>query len=349
MTTVKAGIIGFGYMGHFHLNKIRQLDGIEVKAAYDIRPEALTEALAERLEPIDSLEKFLKQDLDLILIATPNDVHVELAKAALAAGKHVMLEKPAAMNAAEFEGAMRCAKEAGKLLTVHQNRRWDVDYRVVKEVIGSGDIGAVTGIESKVLGERGVCFGWRADPKAGGGMLYDWAVHLLDQYLQLFEGHKVTRVSARLLSILTPAVDDFDDIELIFDNGVSAKVVISTFALQKQPRWFVYGDRGTLKLDDFSGKAGGMARIRQGISGFDRVTDTMGPTRTMAPLKPEQVEILALPEISEEPLEYHRNLRDAVTGKEKLYVAPEETLRVMKVMDAAFESARLGQSVFVDL
>ena len=159
MITVKAGIVGFGYMGHFHLNKIRRLDGIEVKAAYDVRPEALQDAEREGLGPVGSLEKFLNQDLDLVLIATPNDVHAKLAKAALATGKHVMLEKPAAMNAAEFEQVMDCAENAGKLLTVHQNRRWDLDYQVVKEVICSGEIGAVTSIESKVLGERGVCFG----------------------------------------------------------------------------------------------------------------------------------------------------------------------------------------------
>ena len=233
--SMKAGIIGFGYMGHFHLNKSREV-GIQVVAAYDIKQEKLDEAKAEGIEPFSSLENFLKQDLDLVFVCTPNNVHAELCIAALNAGKNVMCEKPVTMNSKELEQVIAAAEKNNKIFTVHQNRRWDVDYLMVKNTVESGDIGNITSIQSRVYGQRGVCFGWRADPEAGGGMLYDWGIHLIDQFLCMFRGHKVTSVYARLQSILTPAVDDSFELQIIFDNNVCAKVQVGTFCLQELPR-----------------------------------------------------------------------------------------------------------------
>jgi len=337
--SVKAGIIGFGYMGHFHLNKSREV-GIQVVAAYDIKQEKLDDAKAEGLEPYSSLEKFLKQDLDLVFVCTPNDVHAELCIACLNAGKNVMCEKPVTMNSKELEQVITAAEKNQKIFTVHQNRRWDVDYLMVKNTVDSGDIGNITSIQSRVYGQRGVCFGWRADPKAGGGMLYDWGIHLIDQFLCMFRGHKVTSVYARLQSILTPAVDDSFELQLIFDNNVCAKVQVGTFCLQDLPRWFVYGDRGTLKIDDFSGKTGGMARIKGQVQGFDSVFGkNLGPSRTMAPLKPEYLETLPMPVAETDPYEYHRNLKASVKGEAKPYVSFEDMRRDMKIVDLAFESS----------
>ena len=337
---IRAGIIGFGYMGHFHLKKSRELGTINVVAAYDINEEKLKDAREEGMEAFNCLNCFLKQDLDLVFVCTPNNVHAELSIACLNAGKNVMCEKPVTMNSAELEQVIAAANKNGKLFTVHQNRRWDVDYLMVKNVVDSGEIGQITSLQSRVYGQRGVCFGWRADPVAGGGMLYDWGIHLIDQYLCMFKGHKVTSVYARLQSILTPAVDDSFELQLIFDNNVCAKVQVGTFCLQDLPRWFVYGDRGTLKIDDFSGKTGGMARIKGQVQGFDSVFGkNLGPSRTMAPLKPEYLETLEMPQAETDPYEYHRNLVAAIEGKEALYVSHEDMLRDMKIVDLAFESS----------
>ena len=348
---VYAGIIGFGYMGHFHLRKSREIDGIQVVAAYDIQEEKLNDARAEGLRAYDQLDAFLNDpQLSLVFICTPNNVHAELSIACLNAGKHVMCEKPVTMNSAELEQVIAAAEKNQRIFTVHQNRRWDVDYRMVRQVVDSGVIGNVTSIQSRVYGQRGVCFGWRADPVAGGGMLYDWGIHLIDQFLGMFHGHKVTSVYARLQSILTPAVDDSFELQLIFDNGVCAKVQVGTFCLQELPRWFVYGDRGSLKIDDFSGKTGGMARIKGQVQGFDSVFGkNLGPSRTMAPLKPEYLETLPLPKVEENPYEYHRNLIAAVRGEEKPYVSFQDMRRDMKIVDLAFESSRKNEVLKVEI
>ena len=251
---IKIGIIGFGYMGHFHFEKSRNFKDITIVSAYDTDNMKRKEALQNGLDVYSDLEHFLATDMDAIIIATPNQWHAKYAIAAMRAGKNVMCEKPATMSVNEMKDIMSVSKETGKFFTVHQQRRWDPDYRLVSDIVRNGKIGNVTTIESRVLGERGVCFGWRADPESGGGMLYDWGVHLIDQILQLYGGEHVTSVYARVLSILTPAVDDFFEITLLLSNGVCAKIMVGTFALQKLPRWFVFGDRGTLRLDDFPGK-----------------------------------------------------------------------------------------------
>ncbi len=350
----KAGIIGFGYMGHVHLRLARQSAAIEITAVYDSAEEKLEEARREGLHACETLEELLSMDIQLVIVCTPNHLHYEDAKKSLLAGKHVLCEKPATVNAKEAEEILAIAERMGRVFTVHQNRRWDTDFLVLKEILKNKQIGTFTTIHSCTYGQRGVCFGWRADPRAGGGMLYDWGVHLADQILQLYEGVRIKKIYARTESILTPAVDDFFEVKLMLENDVCANLGVGTFALQPVPRWFVFGDRGTLKIDDFSGKTGGMARIKGSVKGFDRVKPKekiCGPSRTMAHLEPENLEQLRLPEIERggENQNFYRNLANAMAGEETCFVTPAQILRLMKVMDLIFESARCGVVLDTDI
>lgn len=344
---IQVGIIGFGYMGHFHLNKTREVEGAKVVAAFDISEEKLEDAKQEGMDTYKTLESFLAADIDLVVIATPNQWHAKYAIAAMESGKNVMCEKPATMSVKEMEEIKACSEKTGKFFTVHQQRRFDPDYKAVCDVVNSGDIGKITTIESRVLGERGVCFGWRADPESGGGMLYDWGVHLIDQMLQLFKGEIVTSVYARILSVLTPAVDDFFEINMMFSGGTCAKVIVGTFALQKLPRWFVFGDRGTMKLEDFSGEVGGAARIKGEVQGFESVVGkkSLGPSRTMAPLEKEMIETIDIPVEEDRTLYYWKNLVAAAEGKEKTFVTVDEIMRQMKIVEAAFKSAEENEVI----
>lgn len=349
---VNVGIIGFGYMGHFHLKRIRELDGITVTAIYDSSKERQDEVEQENLVFCEKLEDLLSiEELSLIIICTPNNVHKEYAIKALSAGKHVLCEKPATMNVEEAKLIVKCAKENKRFFTVHQNRRWDSDYLVVKKVLNENLIGTFTTINTFTYGQRGVCYGWRADPIAGGGMLYDWGVHLIDQILQLYQGVKVRKIYGRLVSVLTPDVDDFFEVKLILENNTCANISVGTFALQPQPRWFLFGDRGTLKLDDFSGKIGGIARIRGEVKGFHNkdTSKALGPSRTMAHLEPEHLETLDIPIVEDHTYDFYKNLIAAVKGEEKPYITHDEIIRVMQIIDYVFESSRIGQVIEVNL
>lgn len=348
---INVGIIGFGYMGHFHYEKAGHFDDVKVVAAFDHDEDKRAQANELGMAVYDSLEEFLKEDLDLVVIATPNQWHAPYAIAAMKAGKNVLCEKPATMSVKEIEEVIAVSKETGKFFTVHQQRRFDKDYRALCEVIRSGEIGNVTTIESKVLGERGVCFGWRGDPESGGGMLYDWGVHLIDQMLELYPGEKVISVYARIMSILTPAVDDSFEINMKLTNGVCIKVTVTTFALEKLPRWFVFGDRGTLRIENIMSTEGRARRIKGDVHGFDSVVGkkNLGPSRTMAPLKPEYLEEIEIPDQPDMTMEYWTNLVDSIKGKAVLHVKPEEILRQMKIVEASFKSAEENEVVKVEI
>ena len=354
--SVKAGIIGYGYMGNYHIRKCNDRDDIQVVSVYNIHPEKCNNIKEvypnNHIRCYSTLQEFLNdKETELVFICTPNNFHKELSIASLKAGKNVMSEKPVTLNLQELNDIIDVAIRENKIFTVHQNRRWDPDFLVAKEVINSGKIGQITNIVSCVHGQRGVCFGWRADPKAGGGMLYDWGIHLIDQILQFFPENRVLNVYSRMLSVLTPAVDDYFDLKITFDNNVCATIVVTTFSLQERPRWFIYGDRGTLKLDDFSGKKGGAARIRRDIAGFDSVFSKapMGPSRTMSPLQPEYIEKISLPVVEENFHEYHRNLAEAVKGYEKPYVSYKDMRRTMAIVDNAFISAKNSKVMNVNI
>lgn len=345
---VFAGIIGFGYMGHFHLKQIKNVSGIEILGVYDSNEEKMQQAREEGLRTFDSSKLLLNEDnLDLVIICTPNDVHCQYALEALKAKKNVLCEKPATMNVEEMKLIKECAEKNGRIFTTHQNRRWDLDYQVVSEVLKSRVIGEPTTIISQTFGQRGVCFGWRAEQEKGGGMLYDWGIHLFDQLLQLFHEQKIVGVYARLRSILTPEVDDYFEVELEFDNECVAHVSVGTFALQDAPRWYIFGDRGTLRLDDFSGEKGGLARIKGDVRGFERVKSNtvLGPSRTMAPLAAENLERLELPKVEAAPYEFYENLIKAIKGEEAQCVTVDEIVRDMEVVDAAFLSNKTGKKI----
>ena len=344
---INVGIIGFGYMGHFHYEKTKLFGDVSVTAVYDSDSEKRAEAADLGIQTYSELDEFLKEDLDFVVIATPNQWHASYAIASMKAGKHVLCEKPATMSVQEIDDVIACSKKTGKFFTVHQQRRFDPDYRAMKDVIRSGQIGKVTTIESKVLGERGVCFGWRGAPESGGGMLYDWGVHLIDQILQLYPNERVISVYARIMSILTPAVDDSFEINMIFSNDACAKVTVTTFALEKLPRWFVFGDRGTLRIEDIMSTEGRARKIRDNVRGFDSVVGkkNLGPSRTMAPLKPEFLEEIQIPQEEDMTLEFWDNLVKVVKNEALPYVTTGQIRRQMLIVEASFQSAENNECI----
>ena len=157
---LKLGIIGYGYMGHWHLRNAPRVDGVSVVAAYDIDPEKVQLARDEGLTAFSSLSEFLASDLfNTVLVATPNDCHCALACAAMKAGKHVIVEKPVAMDAAQVDLMAQTAEKCGVIFTVHQNRRWDKDYKIASQIVNEGMVGNVYAIHSRLHGSRGAMFG----------------------------------------------------------------------------------------------------------------------------------------------------------------------------------------------
>ena len=334
-------IIGFGGMGSWHArNIIERVPELNVKGAFDIRSEALDKARDMDLVAYNSLEELLGDpEVDLVTIATPNNFHKPLAIQALRAGKNVISEKPVTLNASELEDIIAVRDETGKLFSVHQNRRWDKDYQIIKRVLADGTIGAPYFIETRVQGSRGAMHGWRGYKVNGGGMLLDWGVHLLDQLMNMIDS-PVVSVDAHLLSLFTPGVDDNIKILIRFENGVSALMEMATNCFINHPRWHVCASDGTCVVENWKceGRIVKLNTDKQMAWEDDIVYTEAGPTRTMAPRPKQTTQELPLPEVETDWSDYYRNILDVLDGRAELIVKPEQALRVMKVIDLMFES-----------
>jgi len=345
----KMGIIGYGGMAGWHHENSKRIRDFEVVAAYDINPARLAIATERGLKAYDNLADFLADEsIDLVLVATPNNFHKPMVIAALEAGKNVICEKPVAMNLEDFDEMYAASKKAGKLFTVHQNRRWDRDFNVVKKAIESGLVGKPYTIESRIMGQNGVMHGWRAYKIAGGGMVFDWGVHMIDQMLWMIK-EPVSEVYANLHMVKTPEVDDYFKAVIRFDSGLSTQIEVGTYNLERLPRWYVCGDGGALVIETIEGK-GKITHAKDfEMKWEEEVVQTEGgPTRTMAPRPKETLEEIALPEVQTDWADYYHNILAVLDGKEELIVKPEEARKVLQVMAAIFESHETGKAIKMD-
>lgn len=342
----RVGMIGFGGMAGWHRELIETIEGLEVGGIYDIREERLKYAKGLGLNVYTSEEDLLRDEtIDFVLIAAPNDIHKPAAIAAMRAGKHVVSEKPVTLSSADLDEMIAVSEETGRFFTVHQNRRWDEDFLTIKKVIEEGILGEVFRIESRVHGSRGIPGDWRQEKEQGGGMVLDWGVHLFDQILLMKGETKCTKVYATLTNITNQIVDDGFYAELTFEDGQQVFVEVGTSNFINLPRWYVLGQNGTAIIYDWD-LSGKIVRA----SGMDEsdvvpVKTAAGLTKTMAPRREDSIFTEDLPKVKSDIRGFYRNVMGVIRGEETPTVKLPEVKRVMRLMEAVFESASQGQAV----
>lgn len=342
-------VIGYGGQGAWHCEQMANSDVADCAGVYDISPARNAAAAAKGLRVYGGAEEiFGDTAVDAVVIATPNDSHSELTRTALAAGKHVICEKPAEMSAAGFSAMGDAAKKSGKLLTVHQNRRWDVDFLAVKKVFASGELGEPIRLESRIHGSRGIPSDWRREKARGGGMLLDWGVHLIDQALCLFP-EKIRRVYCVCSHITSSEVDDGFRLELDFESGKSALVEVGTYNFLPLPRFYGQFSSGTLLLPDWREKARLARMTAWNEKDVLPVQTAAGITKTMAPRDETTLHLYEIDRPESDVHDFYRNFCAAMNGGEAPIVTPEQVSRVLSVIDAAFLSDERGQALRVEL
>jgi len=185
---VRAALVGFGYAGRtFHAPLIAASPDLRLEAVVSRQAEAVAEVWPEARVLVSFDQVLADPAIDLIVLATPNDLHAAQAEAALAAGKAVVVDKPFTLTAAEARRLTALADERGLLLSVFHNRRWDADFLTLRRVIAEDRLGPVVRLESSFNRWRPeVRDRWREGDGAGAGVWYDLGPHLIDQALCLF-------------------------------------------------------------------------------------------------------------------------------------------------------------------
>jgi len=207
-------------------------------------------------------------------------------------------------------------------------------------------LGNVFTVESKLHSGNGYMHEWHLYKKYGGGMIYDWGVHLIDQALFMFPEAKVTSLYADIKNVLHDEVDDYFKILLKLDNGVTFHIELSTYILKYQPRWLAAGDKGTLVINSFAcdGEVYHTGEMLEKLP--PQITETVaGPTRQFAPVPPGGITTEPLPEVETDWVDFYRNVADVLDGKAESKIKISEVRRVLSVMEACWKSAETGEAI----
>jgi scyllo-inositol 2-dehydrogenase (NADP+) len=343
---VQLVIVGYGGMGSYHAKILKDNQNINVIGTYDVLESRRMASVEDGYRAYESLEAILTDEaVDFVLIATPNDVHKDIAIAALHAKKHVICEKPVTIYSQDLVDIMETAKMNGRTFIVHQNRRWDEDFLTMKKVYDEQIIGDVFHIESRVQGANGIPGDWRHLKVFGGGMLLDWGVHLLDQLLFMVDS-KIKSVYANLSYILGDEVDDGFQVFITFDNGMTSLVEVGTTNFIQLPRWYVKGTKGTAVIHNWELDGQIVTQNRGDIEPPKPIKAGQGLTKTMAPPSEKAVSHLDLPKVEKTMESFYENVISVVEGTADPIVKNEEVLRVHLLMEKIFESAETNKVIY---
>ena len=339
MKKIRVAIIGYGGMGSAHPRYISRVDTVECAGTYDIDPARMALAREKGIHTYASMEELLADPtVDVVTVATPNDQHKDICIACMRAGKSVICEKPVSLNSAELEEMIAVSQACGVLFTVHQNRRFDEDFHIMKKIFDENILGRVYNIESRVHGSRGIPSDWRNKKECGGGMIFDWGIHLFDQMFMMMGTRKVKSLFCDLYHVTNEECDDGFKVIVEFEDGIKFHVEVGTSNFIPLPRWYMLGENGSAILEDWHYK--GKIVMVSDWENRDAVPveASAGWTKTMAPRTDDTISEYPLPRVDVSLTDYYRNIARVLNGTDTPLVTHEQMLRDMRFMEACFRS-----------
>jgi len=282
-------------------------------------------------------------DLDMIVLATPHDTHASMAIQAMDAGKHVVTDKVMCLDEDEATAMIEASERNQVLLSVYQNRRWDGDFLTLQKILTDGTLGDIYTIESNITAFGGPHNGWRAWKEFGGGRVYDWGAHLVDQAICLY-GPTVETVFADFQYRYPKDKADVEALALIhlrFANGVRFLVELGTAWMYPKPRYHVRGSIGSFRKYSVDSQE---AAMKMGVCGLPVPED---PARYQMRVRSESGQTIDQP-VS--PLvgsyrTYYDNVGAAIVHGADLLVKPADCLEAIRVLDAIRLSAEREEVV----
>ena len=342
----KFAVIGYGGMGSWHVNHALKSDVLDLAGIYDIDPQKSDKARMSGIYAYSSLEELLNdKSVELVTIAIPNDVHLYTVVKCLEAGKNVICEKPVALSTKDLNTMIEASKKAGKLFTVHQNRRFDVDYLAMQKLADTGEIGKPLRIESRSHGSRGIPSDWRGEKAHGGGMILDWGIHLIDQLMLIYKNEEIDTINCTITNITNKEVDDGFYLTITFKSGAVAFVEVGTYNFIALPRFYMKAEKGSALITDWREKTKVAKCKYWHENDVLPVQTAAGLTKTMAPRDSVTLDEYELEIPKSDVHDFYRNFCKSIDGEATQLVTHDQMLLDMKIMEYAFKSAELGQTL----
>jgi scyllo-inositol 2-dehydrogenase (NADP+) len=337
---LSVGLVGFGFAGrHLHAPLIRAA-GMRIAAVVTQRADEVRAVLPDADVIAHTSELNGRADVDLVVVATPNHLHARQAAEALAAGKHVVVDKPMSVDVGEADRLIALARERNRVLSVFHNRRWDGDFLTLQQLISTGRLGELQSLHLRWDRFRPeVRDRWRERPEPGAGVLYDLGSHLIDQALRLcgtsdwiYADVSAQRVGAR-------ADDAF---EILMASG-STRVTLgaSSVAADGGWRYRAHGLRGSFL------KAGVDVQEEQLLAGMDPLDTRFGaepPPQwgTFVGADGAREQVQSLPGAW---VEFYRSMARSIETGAAPPVPAAQSREVVRAIEAALRSSREGRRV----
>ena len=341
---IRVGVIGFGFVSKtFHAPLLKATNGYRITAVSSSRPGDVSGILPDVEVVSDPKALAAHAEIDLVVIASPNETHAPLAELAMRAGRNVVVDKPFTITVEEARHLAAVATENDVLLSVFQNRRWDSDFLTIQDAIGHDLVGRVVLFESRIDRYRpDVRDRWREIPGPGAGLLYDLGPHLIDQLLVLFG--IPDSVQATLAKQRRGArTDDFFQLVLRYGEMV-ATLNAGSLVSGGSARFSVHGERASMvkqkpDVQEDQLRAGMVPGAPDwGLDPDDALLyeGATGETRTLKTARGDQ-------------RGYYVALREALLGRAPNPVSPEQGATVMAIIEAGFRSEREGRRTVPEL
>jgi predicted dehydrogenase len=341
---IRVGLIGFGFVSKtFHVPLLQATDGYKITTVSSSHPADVSAMIAGVEVVSDPKALATHPDIDLVVIASPNETHAPLAEAAMHAGRNVVVDKPFTITVEEARRLAAVAKEKKVVLSVFQNRRWDSDFLTVQDAIRRDLLGRIVLFDSRIDRYRPeVRDRWREIPGPGAGLLYDLGPHLIDQTLLLF-GIPDSVEATLAIQRHGGRTDDFFQLELRYGEMV-ATLRAGSLVSGGSPRFAVHGERASLikqkpDIEEDQLRSGMVPGSPDwGLDPDDALLyeGGSGETRTLRAARGDQ-------------RGYYVALRDALLGRGPNPVPPEQGATVMAIIEAGFRSDAEGRRVVLEL
>jgi scyllo-inositol 2-dehydrogenase (NADP+) len=338
---LRAGLIGFGLAGRYFHAPLLLAAGIRIVAVVTSRAGEVREVLpgAQVVESAQALIE--RDDIDLVVVASPNSVHAEQTRAALLAGKHVVVDKPLCLTAAEARELAQLAAKCARQLTVFQNRRWAADFLTLRRLIETDRLGRINAFHVRWNRYRPqVIDRWRERDEPGAGILYDLGSHMIDQVLCLFG--RPEWIQADVFAQRPGAVVD-DAFEILMGKGtLRVTLGVSLFASAVGWRYCVHGSRASFVKEGMDPQE---SQLRAGMQAND---PSFG-------VEPEEIrgKIIdgasgheqLVPSERGDWISYYRNLQASIETGAPVPVPAEEAAVTIELIEAARRSSREGRRI----
>ena len=341
--TINVALIGYGYVGqYFHGPLLSATEGLHLKTIVSSQVNKVKADFPD-VTVVSSAEEAIKDsDIDLVVLATPNETHAPLAEIALKAGKNVVVDKPFTLTLDQARHLQQIAEENQVLLSVFHNRRWDSDYLGIKAAIESGKLGRIVHFESHIDKFQPLVIDrWRDKNLPGSGLWFDIGPHIADQALQLFGLPE--SIQANIANLRDNAeIDDWAHVVL---NYAKHKVILNCTMLSAGgvSRFTVHGTEGSA----FKKEAD--KQEDQLISGIKPGAPEWGVDADNVILFDANLIPSPQPTPKGDQRQYYFAIRDILRGLRQNPVTPLQAIAVMAVIDAAYASAKEGSTVVLPL